>query len=120
MPSQLPEIPKQDFLKCMQTDIFWITNCIAVGPYPEAEKQPLFKQSKITHIVNVSEYKNEWDKQVPTIEIAWLPIVDLKKIPRPLVVECLKIIHSFLQSPNAKVVIVGGGGEGLPLILGNN
>jgi regulator of protease activity HflC (stomatin/prohibitin superfamily) len=24
------------------------------------------------------------------------------------------------ESPNSKVVIVGGGGEGLPLILGNN
>jgi len=24
------------------------------------------------------------------------------------------------ESPNSKVIVVGGGGEGLPLILGNN
>jgi regulator of protease activity HflC (stomatin/prohibitin superfamily) len=32
----------------------------------------------------------------------------------------IEATKELAQSPNAKVVVVGGGGDGLPLILGNN
>ncbi|WP_372367987.1 dual specificity protein phosphatase family protein [Candidatus Uabimicrobium sp. HlEnr_7] len=99
---QISPIPKQAFLECMKSDIFWITNCISVGPYPEEDKHEILKQNNITHILNVCEYEGKFKE---TIETAWLPIEDLKKIPNGLVIDCLETMHDFLENSQAKIYV---------------
>lgn len=98
---QISPIPKQAFLECMKNDFFWITKCISVGSYPEEYKCEILRQNGITHILNVSEYEVKF----AGIKIVWLPIEDLKKIPSHLVIDCLKIMHNFLESSQAKVYV---------------
>ena len=104
MPKKIPPIPQQDFLECMRSDIFWITKCIAVGPYPEEHRHTLLQQHGVTHVVNVSEYRNNFcDTNI--FNVAWIPIEDLKKIPHKLLKRCLETIHTFLQYDKSNVYI---------------
>lgn len=106
MQKEIPPIPQQEFLECMRNDIFWITKCIAVGPYPEERQHGLLQKHGITHVVNVSEYRNNfYDAYVDIFKIAWIPIEDLQKIPHQLLKRCLETIHTFLQDDKSNVYI---------------
>lgn len=98
-------ISAEVFRNNLRQQIFWITKCIAQGPYPDEKKTPLLLNSGITHILNVSTSPSNIKQECKFIEVAQHYMEDGKRLQDEVVLTTLNTLNRMLNVPKSKVYI---------------
>lgn len=86
--------------------IFWITHCIAQGPFPTDASRHLLIEDGITHVFNVSDAPSQLQPGGDTIRnVADFSVFDGELFPPAIVMQCLESLHACLNESDAKLYI---------------
>lgn len=94
------------FEKSMRRQIFWITRCIAQGPFATEARGAELLMDRVTHVLNVSDTPCRIHAGPDGFEeVAWEPVSDLERIPDELALRCLDTLHRMLTRPESRVYV---------------
>src|SRR4051794_34940792 len=89
-----------------KSQVFAITEGLFQGPFASAQRLPDLRAAGITHILNVGESPNILRlNDGPFAEIAWMPIVDLKRIPDDVALACINTLHRMICVEGSRVFV---------------
>lgn len=90
----------------MRAEVFRITRCLSVGPYPDADRIAYLKRIGVTHILNVaSSQPSPIVAHAGFSEVVCYSIVDLTRMPEHQVIDCLNAAHRMLLARDSRLYI---------------
>src|SRR5262245_62100612 len=93
------------FRQILRTQIYPITQCLALGPFASPTSAEDLRAAGITHILNVSEVACIVQPGDEFQEVSWCPVVDLERIPEEVARTCLDRLHTFVCAPASRVYV---------------
>jgi len=86
--------------------MFAITNVIWQGPFASAARLERLRAIGVTHILNVGDAPSVLHiDDGPFIDVRWVEIVDLERIPQDLAIASLDTLHAMVATPNSTVYV---------------
>lgn len=87
--------------------IYWITEAIAQGGYPDEEDCKLLRRGGITHLFNLDlpYLDGALFSRMGFSGIVWKPIVDGRPIPKDTLLDCLDALNQALAKDGTRVYI---------------
>jgi protein-tyrosine phosphatase len=90
----------------LRTQVYPVTRGICVGPFASRPRQADLRECGVTHVLNVSESPSlPVEEGAGFIEVAWLPVGDLTRIPDETARECLETLQRMLVLPGSRVYV---------------
>lgn len=81
----------------LRHEIYWITPCLALGPFATKEKGPALFASGLTHILNVTGEPNALTTDDGFQQVVQQEVEDLELIRESQALRCLDLMHSMLS-----------------------
>ena len=85
--------------------MFWVTGCLAVGPYPLGPALDELVNAGVTHVLNVGDGPGRYPA-TRFEEALWIPVVDLRPLPLATAERCLSELHRVLHREGARTARV--------------
>lgn len=101
----------------MINKINWVTDNIAVGPYPDREKMEELNTNGITQILNVCEIKNIQPDSKLDLEIDQLPLRDGFLIPMKDALKLMELMHQYIAEGKKVYVHCVAGQHRSPTVI---
>lgn len=90
----------------MMRQVFWITECIALGKFATEGRCECLIEQGINRILNVSDAASVVSPQTHCFEaVEHYPLLDVERIPDATAIEILDALHALVSPEGAKVYV---------------